>query len=167
MNDIIDLLVNFKINGNDKFDSLLEKFESTSLLNPQQEWVNLQEYYSKLKYLKESVDRTNNIPEFRKFMEVISKQNVYYMKNIDLDPKGYTPDQHYFTKYTYEEVVKIMRIINECFDYTLNTNDPYSILDHTVLAYSYLIKLAEDARGDYYKYSVDQEFIDTFKRRKV
>jgi len=167
MNEIIDLLVNFKITGNDKFDSLLEKFESTSLLNPQQEWLNLQEYYSKLKYLKESVDRSTNVPEFKKFMDLVSKQNVYYMKNIDLDPKGYTPDQHYFTKYTYEEVVKIMRIINECFDYTLNTTDPYSILDHTVLAYSYLIKLAEDARGDYYKYSVDQEFIDTFKRRKV
>ena len=167
MNEIIDLLVNFKITRNDKFDSLISKFESTSLLNPQQEWVNLQEYYSKLKYLKESIDRTNNVPEFKKFIGIIVKQNVYYMKNIDLDPEYYTPEDHYFTKYTYEEVIEIMKIINECFEYSLNTTDPYSILDHTVLAYSYLVKLAEDARGDYYSYSVDQEFIDTFKRRKV
>ena len=167
MNEIIDLLVNFKITNTDNFDSLISKFESTSLLNPQQEWLNLQDYYSKLKYLKDSIERNTNIPEFKRFIGIISKQNVYYMKNIVLDPKEYTPDEHYFTKYTYEEVVSFMKIINECFEYTLNTNDPYSVLEHTVLAYSYLVKLAEDARGDYYSYSVDQEFIDTFKRRKV
>jgi hypothetical protein len=167
MNEIIDLLINFKITQTDNFDSLLEKFESASLLNPQQEWVNLQNYYSKLKFLKESLDRTTNIPEFKKFIDVISKQNVYYMQNIDLDPNNYTTKEHYFTRYTYEEVISFMNIINKCFEYSLNTNDPYSVLDHTVLAYSYLVKLAEDARGDYYKYSVDQEFVDTFKRRKV
>jgi hypothetical protein len=80
MNQIIDLLVSGinKINIDKcetKLDSLIDQFENTSLLNPQQEWKNLQNNYSKLRYLKKVSNIINSIYFEKPF--VIFIQAIY------------------------------------------------------------------------------------------
>ena len=182
MNEIIDLLCNISIHNNNiihnihnnqDLESLIDQFEKKSLINPQQEWKNLQNNYSKLKYLKNinnisNIDHTLNFEKpFKKFMEVIVKQNKYYLENITLDPEYYTQEEHYFRNIDLSSLKDIITGISICLDRTFQTNDPYVILDNTIEAYKYLITLAEDVRGDKYKEYVEPEFIETFKKRKL
>ena len=175
MNEIIDLLVGGinKINIDEcetKLDSLIDQFENTSLLNPQQEWKNLQNNYSKLRYLKKVSNIINSIyfeKPFKKFMDVIVKQNKYYIENIVLNPEYYTEEEHYFKNIDLESLKEIIKSIHSFLDTTLQSNDPYVILDNTIGAYKHLITLAEDVRGDCYTEYIEPDFIETFKKRKL
>jgi hypothetical protein len=170
MNEIIDMLCNIKINKDcNHLDSLIDQFENNSLLNPQQEWKNLQNNYSKLRYLKKvgSIKELNFEKPFKKFMDVIVKQNKYYLENILLDPEYYTQEEHYFKNIDLASLKEIINSIYCFLDTTLQTNDPYVILDNTISAYKHLITLAEDVRGDYYTEYIEPDFIETFKKRKL
>jgi hypothetical protein len=169
MNEIIDILCNMSLRDCDHLDSLIDKFETNSLVNQQQEWKNLQNNYSKLKYLKniKNIDNLNFEKPFKKFMDIIVKQNKYYLENIILDPEHYTKEEHYFRNIDLKDLKDLITGISICLDRTLQTNDPYVVLDNTIEAYKYLIILAEDVRGDTYTEYIEPDFIESFKKRKL
>ena len=76
---------------NDSLDSVINQLSSLQTSDPDLEWEILCKNYSKLRYLKHTLDKHHlNLGEHEKFnislriyMETIDKQNQYYLKEIN------------------------------------------------------------------------------------
>ena len=76
---------------NDSLDSVINQLSSLQTSDPDLEWEILCKNYSKLRYLKHTLDKHHlNLENHEKFnlslsiyMETIDKQNQYYLREID------------------------------------------------------------------------------------
>ena len=76
---------------NDSLDSVINQFNSLKTSDPDLEWEILCKNYSKMRYLKHTLDKHHlNLETHEKFnislsiyMEKLDKQNQYYLREID------------------------------------------------------------------------------------
>lgn len=175
MDSVIDLFEAVKLGNTDLVDSLSESISSMVIIDPEHEWKTLQENYSKLKYLKQLIKELSEHKYSKyfhnplvKFMDKIIEVNQYYLKNLNLDPRKY-PDTSTFNQIDLESLHELITLIRKHLEDSLSTNDPIQKLENTITAYSHLVVLAEDVRGEKITEYLDPRFIDDFnpvKRQK-
>lgn len=132
--------------------ALIYELDNLSTTDLNHEWECLAENYSKLKYL-ESIDYeiTGSIrlmDSLRRFMEQIDKVTQYYLKEILWEG----------------QTIQIQKIFYE----SLNINNPIIKLKYVVKAYDLLVPIVEEIREQKYIQQIDdEEFIQTFKKRRI
>jgi hypothetical protein len=132
--------------------ALIYELDNLSTTDFSHEWDCLVENYSKLKYL-ESIDYeiTGSIrlmDSLRRFMEQIDKVTQYYLKEILWEGP----------------IIQIQKIFYD----SLNINNPIIKLKCVVKAYDLLVPHVEEIREQKYIQQIDdEEFIQTFKKRRI
>ena len=168
MDSIIDLFNNITIddNINKNVNDLITKISTTNIIDPEQEWMNVQKNYTNLIKLKEIVLSKDLLYKpFCLFMKKIVEINKYYIKNICLRPDDYTNNKG-FNNIDLATLKDLLKMIFMNLEMSLQTNDYYKMLDYTLDAYTHIITIGEDLRSEKYIQSVDVDFLDTFRNKK-
>jgi hypothetical protein len=146
MDDIINRFEKLSTNK-DEIDDLIIKISNIDIYQDL-EWNKLQKNYSRLKHFKKIVkDCTDFQKPFLAFMEKIDQINKYYIKNINLDPESYIDNDGY-NLYDISSIKDIIKIINECLETSINSDNPATKLDYVLIAYSNIILLIDDFSGE-------------------
>ena len=168
MDSIIQALDNFVLNANNFDEELLIKLNNITIdtdTDTDAEWDELKNNYSKLKYIFEMLNHYN-VPMEGTFLKIINK----FMEEIDYKTKKYIAEINWFNQEPdlLEDSVKIGQLLEE----SLNHHDPLKKIQCVLHAYTLLVDIVEDIRGEHYIYTEpDDDFIKAFeppaKKRKV
>jgi hypothetical protein len=138
---------------NSELDSIIDNMQKVDV-NPQDKWEILQSNFSRLKYLRETIEFYNVptegkfINSLTKFMESIDKQSDFYLRHIFWDSE---------TDF-YDESQDI-----KCFlEISLLEKDPIKKLNIVLKAYRILVSIVEDFRREPCQTILDDDFLDEF-----
>jgi hypothetical protein len=163
MDDIISKFENLSTNSNSEIDDDLDIGDLILKINNLDidnyfEWNRLTENYNKLKHFKNIIDTKLNkklntklntklkVP-FVTFMEKIDTINKYYIDNINLDPDHYTTTDGY-NMYDLSSIRDIIEIIFSSLKKSIKSNNPNTKLDYVLIAYSNIMLLLDDLKGE-------------------
>jgi hypothetical protein len=153
MDEIISKFENLSTDKSE-MDDLILKISNINIKDSLFEWNRLQQNFERLKHFKKiysNVDLRYYESIFKitflKFMEKIDELNQYYLKNIELEPEAYN-DTEGFNIYDLSSIRDIISIIYKSLDNSMNSNDPNKKLDYVLIAYSNIILLVDDLKGD-------------------
>ena len=126
MDSLIESLKKFEL-GENGIDDIICKLNNLATADPNYEWENLIDNYSKLKYLKNMESQLNFSSELIKslnnFMDSIDKINQYYLFHINFDNET--------------------RFIEQFLSESLNFNCPFKKLTIVLNAYEMMIPIIE------------------------
>ena len=165
MNDLIKSIKNFSVTDNKyefecSLDSVIDKFQNLKT-EENCEWELLKSNYSKLRYLNHTLEKSNlNLKTNNKFlfslncfMDYIDKITQMYLQKINWEIQD-------------EFSIESKNIYNNLTN-SLNTNNYIEKMKEVLFAYSILIPIIEDIRGDKYHEIIDDEdFLQEFKKSR-
>lgn len=146
MDSLIESLKKFDL-GENGIDDIINKLNNLATSDPNYEWENLINNYSKLKYLKNMESKliysNELIKSLNNFMDSIDKINQYYLFHINFD---------------YET-----RFIEQFLGESLNFNCPFKKLNSVLNAYEIIIPIIEIERNEMHIKKInDINFLQTF-----
>jgi hypothetical protein len=155
MDSLISVFKNICVKSiDDDLDDLISKLEKSEIIDCERNLSDLTNYYSKMVYVKQLLDRIPVTSKLLKcmdlFMELVDKQTQFYLREINFE--------------FYSDPIEIE--IKNIFEESLNIQDTLQKFNLILKGYSKFVEIVESIIDRKISLSVEPEFQHKFKRQK-
>jgi hypothetical protein len=147
----------------------LNKKLKLNTIDPTDEWLRVQQNYSKLIHLSQILNESRELLDdkflrlFSLFLDKLDNINKYYLSEISFDTSN---KECYVYKVDINVINDAIVKVQYNLEASLNTNDDFSKLYYITQAYEFIIFIVENSSNTRNTIYIDTEFVEIFKPYK-